>query len=236
MMHRERSSKIFRWLFGVFIPPEDRDYFFNSVSEVYQTISRDKGKSFAFIWYWVQFIKSLPSLLHYRAGGCTAMLNNTIKILIRNMRRHKSHSFINISCLVVGLACSILMILWVNDEFSFDRFHKNFDTLYRIISEKKMLEETFQETGAPAALAQVLKENYPEIINSTRYIGVPKGWLIQYEEKSFLNDQLGSADPSFFEMFTFPFIQGDPKTALEEPYSMVITIQMAKSILVMMIP
>ena len=156
------------------------------------------------------------------------MVNNMIKILIRQMRRHKSHSFINISCLVVGLSCSILMILWVHDEYSYDRFHKNFNTLYRVISEKKTPGKTFQEAGAPAALAKTLKENYPEIINSTRYIGVPEGWLIQYEEKSFLNDRLGSADPSFFEMFTFPFIQGDPKTALDEPYSMVITIQMAQ--------
>jgi putative ABC transport system permease protein len=155
------------------------------------------------------------------------MFKNYLKIALRNIKRQKGYSFINMAGLAIGMACCILLFLWVQDELSFDRFHENADEIYRVISEIHTVDKITHNARTPNPLGPAVKEKYPEIINFIRYQGFA-GWLVQAGDKSFINDNLGTADPSFFEMFTFPFLNGDPKTALNERYSIVITENMAK--------
>jgi ABC-type antimicrobial peptide transport system permease subunit len=156
------------------------------------------------------------------------MFKNYITIALRNIRRYKGFSFINIIGLAIGMACCILIFLWLQDEMSYDRFHENSGELYRVITETYSENQTFQQSRAPSPLGPALKQEYPEIVNFTRYRGGITNWRVKYGEKAFMNDRLALADPSFFEMFTFPFIAGDPKTALKERFSLVITEDMAK--------
>ncbi len=155
------------------------------------------------------------------------MFKNYLKITLRNIKKQKGYSFINIAGLAVGLACCIIMLLWVQDELSWDRFHKNADEIYRVIAEQQTKDQIIHNARTPDPLAPVLKEQFPEIVNVIRYQSF-SGWTVRYGEKAFLNDNLGTADPAFFEMFTFPFIKGDPKTALQDRHSIVITEDMAK--------
>jgi len=155
------------------------------------------------------------------------MFKNYLKITLRNIKKHKGFSFINVIGLAIGMAICILMLLWVRDELSFDRFHKNVDKIYRVISEIHTADHISLNARTPNPLGPTLKEKYPEIINFARFQGFD-GWLVKYEDKAFINDNLGTADPSFFEMFSFPFIKGNPKTALRDRYSIVITENMAK--------
>lgn len=129
--------------------------------------------------------------------------------------------------LAVGMACCILMLLWVQDELSWDRFHESGDRIFRVIAEQQTMDETILNARTPDPLLPALRENYPEIVDAIRFQGF-SGWVVSANGKTFTNDDLGTADPSFFEMFSFPFIQGDRKAALQDRYSIVITEDMAR--------
>jgi predicted permease len=152
------------------------------------------------------------------------MLKNHIKIAIRNLTKHKGYSIINIAGLTIGMACCILILFWVQDELSFDRFHKNADSIYRVIQDINFADHSTTWTITQGPLGPSLKEDFPEIVNFTRVTG--RRFRLTYGDNSF-DEILGMADGSIFEMFTFPLIEGDPKTALKDPYSIVLTKKMA---------
>ena len=143
------------------------------------------------------------------------MFKNYIKIAFRNIKKHKGFSFINVAGLAVGIACCILISLWVQDEISYDRFHKNSDTLSGVYFSNG-------SSSTPPALSEFLKNEYPEIMNSSRfsYTGRVK---LHYGEKEFMENGGVFVDPSFLEMFTLEFVSGDPGTAFTQPLSTVIT-------------
>ncbi|MGB2763215.1 MAG: ABC transporter permease [Candidatus Aminicenantaceae bacterium] len=153
------------------------------------------------------------------------MLKNYLKIALRNIKRHKGYSFINIVGLAIGMACCILILLWVQDELSYDRFHENADDIYRVIQDINFTDHSTTWTITQGPLGPSLKENFPEVINATRITG--RGLRLTYKKKNF-DEDVGMADCSIFEMFTFPLVKGDPSTALSDPFSMVMTEEMAK--------
>ncbi len=217
-------DKINRVIFG-----QDKHYgYYGDIKEIYSDMAEEKGRFAALCWYWKQVLQVLPSLILNKINRNTAMLKNYLKIAIRNGKNNKVYSLINVSGLAAGLACFLLIFLWIQDEFSYDRFHENADTIYRINSTKRMQTQTLYMPETSLALAAVLKEQYPEIENSVKFSGDFSGWQVNYEDKYFTNDRLLIAESSFFEIFTFPFIKGDPETALATTFSIVITEKMAE--------
>jgi ABC-type antimicrobial peptide transport system permease subunit len=153
------------------------------------------------------------------------MLQNYFKVALRNIKRHKGYSFINIFGLAVGMTCTLLILLWVQDELSYNRFHKNADDIYRVIKIWRK-GETAHYATTPAPLAPALKEEFPEIINSARYT-IGFRMVVAFGETAFYEDGGGFGDPSLFDLFDFPFLEGDPKTALSDPTSIVLSEEMA---------
>ena len=156
-----------------------------------------------------------------------AILMNYSKIASRKMRQQKGYTIINISGLAVGLACCAIMMLWVSNERSFDRFHTNRDSIYRLIKETGTNGKDMLDARIPYPLAETIMGKIPEVKYYTRYQGVDS-WKISYENKSFYNDFLSTADSTFFQIFTFPFVKGDPKSALTDRNSIVISESMAR--------
>ena len=154
------------------------------------------------------------------------MFKNYLKIAIRNLLRLKLYSFINISGLAVGIACSILILLYVLDELSYDRYHENADQIYRLVSDLKTPDKTFPFAITPADMAPALREDFPEVLNTVRLRRV--SGVMQYGDKQFQENLIFLADSSLFEIFTFPLKKGDPKTALKEPFSLVLTEKTAR--------
>ena len=109
-------------------------YFFISgdFEEAYNELIVDKGHFFARHWFWFQTICCLPKYIANQLYWSMAMFNNYFKIVLRNLGKYKGHSFINIFGLAVGMGCCILILLWVRDELSYDRFHENAEKLYRV--------------------------------------------------------------------------------------------------------
>ncbi|MBN1271629.1 MAG: ABC transporter permease [Candidatus Aminicenantes bacterium] len=128
--------------------------------------------------------------------------------------------------LAIGIASCVLILLWVQDELSYDNFHEKADQIYRVNKIWRKGEIAHYAT-TPAPLAQALKEEFPEIINSTRFQPAAQ-MIVAHEETTFYENNGAYVDPSYFEMFDFPFAKGDKKTALSNPSSIVITENMAE--------
>jgi len=142
------------------------------------------------------------------------MIKNYIKTAIAHLVRSKTYSLISISSLTIGLAVCILLFLYVRHELSYDRFHKNADTIYRLCNP----EHTYH---APPA-AQLLADNIPEIKAFTRIL--PRDYvLIEYRAKRFKEDKVAFSDADLFRIFSFKFKQGSPETALQAPLTIVIS-------------
>jgi len=156
------------------------------------------------------------------------MFKNYLKTAIRNLTRHKGYSLINIAGFAIGIACCILILLWVQDELSFDRFHENLDSLHRVVEEQHYSDGTILSTArTPYPIGPALVEDYPEIINFTRFTPFWRT-LIECGDKSFYERGFAFADPSLLEMFSFPLLRGDVYTALSETNAVLISEDMAK--------
>lgn len=149
------------------------------------------------------------------------MLVNFFKITWRTIIRQKMHSFINIAGLAIGMTCSILILLWVQDELSYDQYHEKAEDIYRVVEKQYYAGgEVFRVAVTPSALAKGLKEEFPEIAKATRFSF--RSLTIRMGESNF-TEGTAFADPDIFDILTIPFVEGDPHTALTNPHSLVLT-------------
>lgn len=154
------------------------------------------------------------------------MLKNHIKLTVRIIHRNKAFSIINIIGLSVGIACCFLILSWVRYELSYDRFHENSHEVYRVISEFRSSGGDINYTTTnQAPLAAILKDRYPEIVDSARALSWPI--VVGTKQKQF-KERVWLVDPSLCDIFTFKFIGGDPNTALSDPHSIILTEHVAK--------
>lgn len=154
------------------------------------------------------------------------MLKNYFTTALRNIKRHKGYSFINITGLAVGLACCMLIFLWVNHEWSYDRSHKNVDSIYRVVAFWPQGNDTGRTWRTQPPLAAALKEDIPEIHESTRFYRV-SGILVEQEGIRF-KETIGFTDPELFSIFTLPLRKGSPQAVLSDPQSIVMSATAAK--------
>ncbi len=145
-------------------------------------------------------------------------MNHLLKLIVRNILRYPAYSVIKIAGLAIGLVCFITIMLWVRYETGYDKFHVNSDNLYRVAFTNE--NEDFHGYWQTGNLAGYLKDNFPEITESTNYSEMQ--FKISLETKGFY--VAGSyVDTAFFRMFTFPFKYGNPENSLRNPGSVVLT-------------
>lgn len=155
------------------------------------------------------------------------MFHNYLTTAIRSLFRQKVFSLINILGLAFGLACALLILLWVQDELSFDRFHDHAERLYRVEEDQYYSGEVYHVTVTPYPSGPVWKEEIPEIEEACRYQW-PSGMLFTYGETAFYEGGCVAVDSTFFDLFTYEFLDGNKATALTEPYSAVLTEETAE--------
>ena len=149
------------------------------------------------------------------------MWKNYLKIAFRTLHRNKSYAAINVLGLAVGMACCLLILLFVRDELSYDRFHEKSDRIYRIVSD-------WGDFSVPATnlpLVEALHTDYPGLAMARL---IPFEGLMQHEDRRFREERLLFANPAVFDVFTFPLVRGDPATALTRPFTVVLTEAMAQ--------
>ncbi|HLZ89778.1 MAG TPA: ABC transporter permease, partial [Puia sp.] len=156
------------------------------------------------------------------------MIKSLLTVALRNFKRDKWYSLLNILGLMIGITFSLFLIFYIKDELSFDRYNDKADRIYRISSNIKEPEkDTMRWVSTQFPLGPTLKKDYPEVEEAVRFIAEDKkmyrkGELRIYEDKIFY------ADSNVFRVFSYPFLQGDPNTALVEPNSLVLTQSVAE--------
>ncbi len=155
------------------------------------------------------------------------MFRNYLIVGIRNLLRHKGYSSINVLGLAIGIACCILILLYVQDELSYDRYHEKSDRIYRLVESATIAGRPIEAAVTPPPWAPVMAEEFPEIEQITRLKPPGSRWLIRYEENRFYERYFVFADSSVFDIFTIPLVQGNAKTALAEPGAVVLSESMA---------
>lgn len=156
------------------------------------------------------------------------MFKNYFKTTLRNLKRHRGYSLINITGLALGMACTILILLWVQDELSYDRFNKNADQIYRVVKYSDYGGDKLHVALTPGPLARAMKEKLPEVLKATSFDFA--GGIARYEDRLFSEVEVASVEPDFFEIFTYPLTKGDPETALSDKNSIIITKRLAEKI------
>ncbi|MEW6363438.1 MAG: ABC transporter permease [Acidobacteriota bacterium] len=157
------------------------------------------------------------------------MWKSHVRIAWRNLVRYKGYSAINIVGLASGMACCILIGLWILDEFSYDRFHKNAASICRVESDQNFRGRILHIYWTPHPLGPALQSEIPQIVDSVRVFNLDQQ-LVRYREKTFDQIEASSVDPSFLKMFSFPLVRGEAKSALAGTRSVVLTQKTAQLI------
>ena len=161
-----------------------------------------------------------PSLLN------TIMLRNYLTISWRNLARNRLYSLLNIGGLALGMACCLLIALYVYDEWSFDRFQAGYDQIYRLTEKQKQADGIFDVAVTPGPLSPALARDFPEVVQTTR-IGRWSGVLTKGRQAVEAAEML-IVDPSFFSLFSFPFIKGNASTVFRGPNEVIFSESMAE--------
>ena len=227
-----RPPKLAVWLLKRLFPDETGLYTqLGDIHEAFHSMTEEKSHFAAKAWYWIIILRSIPYSIKHSLTWKVIMIKNYLKISFRHIRKHKGYAFINITGLAIGLASCVLILLWIRDELSFDRFHVNIHHLFRVTRSERTPDGSLNHfASTPSPLAPSLKESYPEIIESTRFYNISqlKGRiLLEANDQKHYETDYCFADPSFFSMFTFPFVRGDAQSAMRMPNSVVLTQEMA---------
>jgi putative ABC transport system permease protein len=155
------------------------------------------------------------------------MFKNYLKVALRNILKHKFFAAINITGLVIGMTCCLLIFVYIKDETSYDNFHSNADQLYRVALHGRIGGQEIYTISSNPKLADAMQTEIPGIEHATR-IDERGEVVMKFEEKVFIEEDVLAVDSNFFQTFSFELLQGDALTALKEPNSIVMTPAMAK--------
>lgn len=153
-------------------------------------------------------------------------MKNIVRTALRGRGKSRNTAFVNIFGLALGLACCILILMWIRDERSFDRFNEHFDTTYRIVADWPKNGWNGVE-ATPQPLGPLVREQLPEVLDMVRF--APHSRMVfRYKDKSFYENRGLIADPSLFRIFSFRFLKGSAETAFSSPFDMVVSESLAR--------
>ncbi len=155
------------------------------------------------------------------------VINNYLNSAFRNLKRHAGHSLVNVLGLSIGIAVCVLLALWVHDELNYDGYHGKANRIFRVISEKWSEGKSRRLAWTPAPLGPALVDEFESVIKAARFSR--NRFLVKYKDLLFY-DEAYFADPEIFEIFDFPLVLGDARTALNDDSSILISEKMRKKI------
>jgi len=220
MESNKKSPRIAEFILSTLLSNREL-YRLGDYEEIFQHISENEGRRKAYWWYWLHTIRSIPELVKNKIYWSMAMFSNYLKIAFRNFTRYKLYSFINVFGLAISISACLMIYLWVQKELSYDKFHKNAQRIYRI--ERELFRENLYSRWpiVGGSYKQALIDDYPEIENAVRF------WrreLSIKDHNGFVHRQgMYAVDNSIFDIFSFDLEEGDERTALSEPMTIVLT-------------
>ena len=216
------AARFLRW----YCADELYDEVSGDLYELFQRRVEAKGLRRAQLLYYLNVLMFLhPDYIRKRKKtyypNPTAMFRNYLKVATRNLVKHKFYAIINVLGLAIGMICCLLIFLYVQHELSYDSFHTKADRIYRVVTDIKTPTETLTIAGTSAPMAAYMKQDFPEVEDMVRIDEA--NFLIQRGEQTFQEDEAMLADSTFFNVFSFELLRGNPQTALKAPFSIVLT-------------
>ncbi|MCK5147012.1 ABC transporter permease [bacterium] len=216
-----------KWLLLLQTNQLDRYSLLDDMNLEYHDIIIARGHTYAYIWYLSSILQAVSiftlDIFYWRI----IMIKNYLKVTLRNIKKAKGYSFINIFGLAVGMACCILILAFIVDEMSFDHFHEKADNIYRVATKGQIAGRTIEVATVPIPMGPAMIRDFPEVINAVRFRSSGSE-LFSYKDKKFLESEVLYADNSLFDVFSFKLLSGDPATALKTAFSIVITQEIAQ--------
>lgn len=229
--NNKKPPKLAEKLLNILANQNANSAIIGDLEEEFSILAENRGETYALFWYVKLIIVSIPSFLKNHFYWNLTLIKNYTKIAFRNIRRGKLSTMINLAGLAVGMACFLLISLWVKDELSFDRFHENKDRLFLLTIEHP---NGVVDPNVPYALAPILGSNYPEIERYSHIYELGQTTCsFKYQPKNspqikFYEDSVNLVDSGFFSMFSFPFVYGEAENALINSNSLVLRDEIAK--------
>ena len=230
MTKSPKPPRIARWILGLIIDSDVRYGAMGDLEEQFLYTYQEESPLKARLGYWLQIPAALPAFIKNTLYWSFAMTGNYLRVFYRLIKKHKGYSFINFAGLTLGIGVFMLITLFVQHEFSVDKHQKNLNRIYRVQG------ENMRQLSTAPAVGKLISENIPEALKVVRF-KFRHDYLVKYlpnndpsREKTTVIRNFGWADSTVFDVFTFSFITGDPKTALEDPFALILTESVAQRI------
>ncbi|MFC1563737.1 ABC transporter permease [candidate division KSB1 bacterium] len=224
MNNKEKKlPRLGSFLLKILLPSKDTVYLLGDYKEIYRSMINERGRISARLWFWLQIFRTLPDYLKNSIVWNAVMFGNYLKIGLRNLKRDKAYSLLNIFALACGLAVFMICYLTADFGFNYDKFHANSDNLYGIVQVYPGGRQGDTHMAfTPGQLIPVLKAEFPEVEEGVRFYRSKRS-ILRYGERKFYETGILYTDPDFLSVFSFKIIRGNKETALSDPGSVAIT-------------
>lgn len=226
MGRREAPPRLARWALSHLRHFSESHLMPADLDDEFRVRAGSGGRGRAVLWYWGQVLFAFVADVQRCASWRAAMFRNYLTITARIIRRHKLFSFINIAGLTAGLACCILISIWVREERSTDRFHQKIDRIFLVRSLFRSADAANAQSGTPPLLGPALAAEYPEVLGMARLFNWQPEILMKCGDVSF-RQKVQFSDPALFDLFTFLIVRGERPRTLMAPAEMVLSEKLA---------
>ena len=226
---KKTGNRLIECLLQKFLSGNYTEAFIGDLLESYEIRAADRPIS-AKIWLFVQLLSSFISLLRKNIYGSLAMFKNYFLMAFRNLKKHRTYTLINVFGLALGLSAAILILLYLQFEISYDRFHEHADSIYRVCI--RHLQEGRSERESHVFTPPIgpdMKKDFPEVEDYVRMSTLRIAYL-NVDNRAFKVEDICYASPGLFEVFSFKLKSGDPQKALADPFSIVLSERTAERI------
>jgi putative ABC transport system permease protein len=208
-------------LLGIILPEVERDSLLGDYEELFKDLVSEKNRVFALVWYWFQILNNIPQFIIGSILWSFIMLKNYLKVTLRNLIKHKGFSIINVFSLAFSMSICLMTVVFIKDQKSSDQFHKNKDRIVRVITTNEELGwDVDGWATTPGFLAPYLQKNY-DFVDDVVRMREMWGTVLTTGTEIIISGLY--AEPSFFDIFSFNLKRGFQETALENPYSIILS-------------
>jgi len=223
---RDRPPRFAECLMRRLVWAADRESLLDDLAEEYSERAAERGAKRAGWWYRFQAAKSVLPLMGFEACWRTIMLRSYLKTAFRHHRKQLNYFLINLTGLAIGMAACLLIMLWAQDEIGYDAWHERVNDTYFVVHYRPDVPDS-AGSSVPAPLIPQLKGTYPEIEHAARYLDAGRR-LFSVGDRTIYEAEGGFADPELFDIFSFPSLANDPKAALKDLNTIVLTQSLAR--------
>jgi len=216
-----RSPRLGHRVLSLVLGRGEHDVLLGDIEECFSGLAKEKGEAAARLWYWGQVVRFLPAYIFFSISWGVDMFKNYLVTSLRNIKKHKGYSFLNVLGLAIGMAACLLVLLYTRDELSWDRYNKNADRICRVVFELEREDRKMVGAGVGAPVAAAMIKGFPEVEDAVRFSEVDL--QVRCGEKQFRESRAAYTDPSFFDIFSVPLLKGDRETALSSPKTLALS-------------